>query len=155
LREREEDVVEIAYSLLGYMSLEEEKSFTRFAPDVIERFIAYEWPGNVRQLQNVIRNAVVLNYGKEVTLDMLPPPINKVSTKIALGNNEQQINGSDELLEGQLTRVPLPEEILPLWQVEKRIIEEAIEAFDGNIPKAANALEVSPSTIYRKKQAWS
>ncbi|MDW2194506.1 sigma 54-interacting transcriptional regulator, partial [Vibrio sp. 1641] len=76
LRERGEDVIEIAYSLLGYMSHEEGKNFVRFSQEVIDRFNSYEWPGNVRQLQNVLRNIVVLNNGKEITLDMLPPPLN-------------------------------------------------------------------------------
>jgi two-component system repressor protein LuxO len=49
----------------------------------------------------------------------------------------------------------LPENIQPLWMVEKRTIEQAIDAYEGNIPKAAHALGVSPSTIYRKIQAWN
>ncbi len=44
--------------------------------------------------------------------------------------------------------------IKPLVQVEREAIERAIELCDGNIPKAAVCLEVSPSTIYRKKIAW-
>ncbi len=153
LRERDEDVVEIAHSLLGYMSLEEGKSFTRFSPDVIERFIAYEWPGNVRQLQNVIRNAVVLNYGKEITLSMLPPPINEVNITVTPKGAEQEFSTEDINRSSYLERLS-PDKIMPLWQAEKKIIEQAIEAYDGNIPKAAHALKVSPSTIYRKKQAW-
>ena len=147
LRERDEDVVEIAYSLLGFMSLEEDKDFTRFSKEVIDRFIEYEWPGNVRQLQNVLRNAVVLNHGKEITLPMLPPPIFQTSTKIALTKDigsltEQKIVFSEQ-------------DIRPLWIVERRTIEQAIDACGGNVPKAANALGVSPSTIYRKIQSWN
>ena len=44
--------------------------------------------------------------------------------------------------------------IKPLWVVEKETIEQAIEMCDGNIPKAAACLEISPSTIYRKKAHW-
>jgi DNA-binding NtrC family response regulator len=44
--------------------------------------------------------------------------------------------------------------IRPLWIVEKETIEQAIEQCDGNIPKAAALLEISASTIYRKRQAW-
>ncbi len=44
--------------------------------------------------------------------------------------------------------------IKPLWVVEKETIEQAIEMCDGNIPKAAAYLEISPSTIYRKKAHW-
>ncbi len=49
----------------------------------------------------------------------------------------------------------MPSKVLPLWVAEKQTIERAIEMFSGNIAKAANALEVSPSTIYRKIQSWN
>ncbi len=142
LREREEDVIEIAYSLLGFMSHEEGKSFVRFAQDVIDRFIQYEWPGNVRQLQNVLRNVVVLNQGKEIELSMLPPPLNEPAIKPANSSNVVSVSFG-------------PQDIQPLWKTEKTTIEQAIEACDGNIPQAAKHLDVSPSTIYRKIQAWN
>lgn len=142
LRDREEDVIEIAYSLLGFMSHEEGKSFVRFSQDVIERFIQYEWPGNVRQLQNVLRNVVVLNQGKEITLDMLPPPLNE---PVVVAKPVASITVSSFG----------PQDIEPLWLSERRTIEQAIEACDGNIPQAAKHLDVSPSTIYRKIQAWN
>jgi DNA-binding NtrC family response regulator len=44
--------------------------------------------------------------------------------------------------------------IQPLWKIEKQVIEQTIEHCDGNIPKAAALLEISPSTIYRKRQQW-
>lgn len=142
LRERGEDVIEIAYSLLGYMSHEEGKQFVRFSQAVIDRFNQYEWPGNVRQLQNVLRNVVVLNNGKEITMEMLPPPLNAPTARKEMA---QQL--SDELI--SVT------DICPLWMTEKIAIEQAIKACDGNIPKAAGYLDVSPSTIYRKLQAWN
>ncbi len=44
--------------------------------------------------------------------------------------------------------------VRPLWEVERQAIESAIEHFSGNVLRAAAALEISPSTIYRKRQAW-
>ncbi|MCZ4307909.1 MULTISPECIES: quorum-sensing sigma-54 dependent transcriptional regulator LuxO [Vibrio] len=142
LRERGEDVIEIAYSLLGYMSVEEGKAFVRFAEEVLDRFNQYEWPGNVRQLQNVLRNVVVLNNGKEITLNMLPPPLN------------QPIENSLRLKEKQNEDITV-KDIFPLWITEKTAIEQAIKACDGNVPRAAGFLDVSPSTIYRKLQTWN
>ncbi|EKO3378326.1 sigma-54-dependent Fis family transcriptional regulator [Vibrio fluvialis] len=142
LRERGDDVIEIAYSLLGYMSKEEGKGFVRLAPEVVERFKQYEWPGNVRQLQNVLRNVVVLNEGREITLNMLPPPLNQPSESI--------------ISVPKASAAPVSvHEIFPLWMTEKQAIEKAIEACDGNIPRAAGYLDVSPSTIYRKLQTWN
>jgi DNA-binding NtrC family response regulator len=45
--------------------------------------------------------------------------------------------------------------VMPMWRQEQRIIEEAIQQFAGNVAMAAAALELSPSTIYRKRQAWA
>jgi transcriptional regulator of acetoin/glycerol metabolism len=56
---------------------------------------------------------------------------------------------------GQLgAPAPGPRRVRPLWQIEKEAIEDAIAACDGNIPRAAALLEISASTIYRKRMAW-
>ncbi|MFC3023345.1 quorum-sensing sigma-54 dependent transcriptional regulator LuxO [Vibrio zhugei] len=144
LRERGEDVIEIAYSLLGFMSKEEGKGFVRMSADVVERFKHYEWPGNVRQLQNVLRNVVVLNEGREILLTMLPPPLNQPVEKAIT-------DARPEASESSLS----VRDIRPLWLTEKLAIEQAIEACDGNIPRAAGYLDVSPSTLYRKLQTWN
>ena len=142
LRERGEDVIEIAYSLLGFMSKEEGKDFVRLSPEVVDRFTRYEWPGNVRQLQNVLRNVVVLNNGNEIQLEMLPPPLNRPYEGVPRAAIEEKKTLSVH-------------DICPLWLTEKNAIEQAIKACEGNIPKAAGYLDVSPSTLYRKRQAWN
>jgi two-component system repressor protein LuxO len=81
LRERGEDVIDLAKHFLAALALEEGKPFTGLSEDVKTAFRAYDWPGNVRQLQNVIRNIVVMNTGETVTLDMLPPPLNRVAIR--------------------------------------------------------------------------
>ena len=74
-----------------------------------------------------------------------------------LQNNQDSILQSgkqityDEIISNESS---LSGEIKPLWQVEKEAIESAIAQCDGNVPKAAAILDVSPSTIYRKRQAW-
>lgn len=166
LRERGDDVLEIAHALLALMSLEEGKNFSRFSPEVLTLFKQYHWQGNVRELQNVIRNIVVLNNGEEVTLPMVPPPINNGGVKIASSTGVVSESVLDEPQVQQTTAqqavVSQPvfsqmvdkSQVEPLWVVEKRAIQAAIDACDGNIPRAAGLLEVSPSTIYRKLQTW-
>ncbi|SKA65676.1 quorum-sensing sigma-54 dependent transcriptional regulator LuxO [Enterovibrio nigricans] len=164
LRDRGEDVLEIAQSLLLHVAMEEGKDFRSFSDEVVQRLIQYDWPGNVRQLQNVIRNIVVLHNGRVVTELMLPPPLFNVSgVKIASVESknknqntiayirEDNFDGDSTLdRQGLITKA----DIEPLWLVEKRAIQIAIDACDGNIPQAAGLLEVSPSTIYRKLQSW-
>ncbi len=77
LRERGEDVLLIARHFLTRYGREESKAFKGFSPEAEEILRTYGWPGNVRQLLNVVRNVVVLNEGEEIQPFMLPPPLNK------------------------------------------------------------------------------
>ncbi len=148
LRDRGDDIIDIAVHFLREYAGEEEKKFHGFAPDVEIVLRKYDWPGNVRQLQNVIRNIVVLHTGEAVVRTHLPPPLDTV-----LG--DQKPRNDIIATPIQTTESPLESpSIKPLWQVEKMAIEQAIEFCGGNIPRASALLEVSPSTVYRKKQAW-
>ena len=133
----------IARKFLREFAKEEGKRFLGFSREAESLFLAYSWPGNVRQLQNVIRNIVVLHDGELVMPAMLPAPINQLIPAPTIST----VTLSAEALHG----VP----IKPMWLVEKETIENAIEQCDGNIPLAATMLELSPSTIYRKRVAWT
>ena len=215
LRDRDDDILQIANFYLQRFTREEGRDFERFSPDVSALFARYSWPGNIRQLQNIIRNIVVLNNGTEVTLSMVPRPVNSGTSSDHFGSGtieappphpvvSNEFGSPGRLWEGdpealaflagarQMRKVvenhrsernndllgakvganvgqndsnplaapPLARsglgfgEIKPLWLVEKQAIEEAIERCGGSIPRAADALGVSPSTIYRKKQSW-
>lgn len=148
LHKRGDDVLLIAKSFLEKFSAEENKRFEDFNQEVQTRLKTYEWPGNVRQLQNIIRNIVVLHDGKEVTAEMLPPPLDQMGPGM---------KAAEAYVKDQMTRIESGESlssIRPLWEIERDAIESAIALNDGNIPKAAAQLEISPSTIYRKKMSW-
>jgi DNA-binding NtrC family response regulator len=148
LRERGDDIMEIAQHFLITYAQEEGKGFTAFAPEVEVILRRYNWPGNVRQLQNVIRNIVVLHDDKTVAKAHLPAPLNTSLNELEISHlvqPRQQMETTEGSGHGP---------IKPLASVEREAIERAIEVCDGNIPKAAALLEVSPSTIYRKKQGW-
>lgn len=153
LRERESDVLLIAQELLAHFTQEEGRDFVGFNPEVQNIFLHYDWPGNVRQLQNVIRNIVVLNQGEVIEPKMLPSPLDGFTPSRATPHTLTKTKP-----EKTESLVPLPnnvESIRPLWEVERQIIERSIELCGGNIPKAAALLELSPSTIYRKRQNWT
>jgi two-component system, repressor protein LuxO len=112
----------------------------------------------VRELSNVIRNIVVLNNGEWVEPQMLPAPLDRVVSNgapmraaagatVTSGSNQSLLAPEASAESGQHT-------IEPLWLSEKRVIERAISHCQGNVPRAAAFLEISPSTIYRKKQQW-
>ncbi|TWB12930.1 two-component system repressor protein LuxO [Nitrospirillum amazonense] len=77
LRDRGDDILLIAREFLAKYTQEERKSFTGFSDEAEEIMRTYNWPGNVRQLLNVVRNVVVLNDGAVIQPFMLPPPLNK------------------------------------------------------------------------------
>lgn len=85
------------------------------------------WPGDLEQLRHIIQQLSAMALRTSPTT--APEPRRDLSGQRAA--------------------------ILPMWQQEQRIIEDAIASFAGNIGLAAAALELSPSTIYRKRQAWA
>ncbi len=153
LRERDADILAIANFLLQEAAKEEGRDFIRFSEEVEQVFMDYDWPGNVRQLQNVVRNVVILNRGDVVTPDMLPPPLDQE----LVNTTASRVPRVDVAAQSEAAADPVNHtvQILPLWRVERDTIEAAIAACGGNIPQAAGLLEVSPSTIYRKRAGWN
>ena len=143
LREREGDVLDLARHFLAIFSEEEGKRFSAFSPQAETALRSYEWPGNVRQLQNAMRQAVVLNDGELVEPHMLPLPL----ARAGLGNSSAAVHNMDAGAGSSLR-------IKPLADVERDAIQEALKLTDGNVPRAAALLEVSPSTLYRKLARW-
>jgi two-component system repressor protein LuxO len=140
LRERGDDIVDLAVSLLRRYAYEENKKFTGFSEEAEAQLRRYAWPGNIRQLQNVIRNIVVMHDTSLVTLRMLPVQL------------LHKMEGADSLQEKQ--NAGNPQSIRPLAELEREVIERALELYAGNIARAASVLGVSPSTLYRKRAVW-
>jgi two-component system repressor protein LuxO len=144
LRERGSDVELLARHFLALYAAEEGRSFIDFAPDALAALGRHSWPGNIRELQNVLRNVVLFHDDTVVSAAMLsrleaaapasPPPAPPL--RLAASANGTRTT------------------IKPLWQVEKQAIEAALAACAGNVPRAAALLEINPSTIYRRKAEW-
>lgn len=150
LRERERDILLIARHFLTYYAAEAEKRFSEFSAATEEQLLSYAWPGNVRQLQNVIQQMTVLHDGNLIEIDMLPIDIRERHIQDEDVIDHRPSADASESHDALASR----RSIEPLWIVERRAIEGAIIACDGNINRAAGLLEVAPSTIYRKRQGW-
>ncbi len=148
LRDRGEDVIEIAQAALHRFSVEEGRNFAGLSGEVETLFRNHPWPGNVRQLLNVIRHVVVLNDGGLVTLPMLPESLPRSvqppPAPAAAAPTDPASSGY--VLDSLIGR--------PLAEIERIVIEATLARFDGSVPKAARALELSPSTLYRKIEGW-
>ena len=147
LRERDVDIVEIAEQFLKAASNEEGKSFETLSQDAIDALLSHSWPGNVRELQNVIRNAVILNEGNELTAKMLSLSPAGPNVHISSQTRGEAGIGSD----AGSVEISLDQ---PFALMERTLIEAAIAQCNGSIPRAADLLGLSPSTIYRKKDGW-
>ena len=159
LRDREDDSVLIARHFLKEYSAEEGRSFAGFSPEVEAVFRAYDWPGNVRQLQNVVRNVVVLHDGQRVEPGMLPEPLKSRAAEGLVMPPAPQVMApvaASAPVPAPVYAAGAPQAVTirPLWLVEKELIQLALRQCDDDVPKAATLLEISPSTIYRKLQQW-
>lgn len=140
LRQRPTDIMVLARHFLDRYAREEHKAFSGFTSEAAQMLTAANWPGNVRQLQNLVRRLVVMSDGGEIDAAMLA---------------NADIESAPEAVVTEPVRTESRRTVLPMWQQEQRIIEDAVAAFGGNISLAAAALEISPSTIYRKRQSWA
>lgn len=157
LRERGEDVTLIAEVFLKRFTREEGRTFTGFTPEADAALIGYSWPGNVRELQNVMRRVVVMHDDEQVALNMLPDSVRGLGPAGATVEMPAIRLGDLSRTEAPQTKPtkqqPFPVG-LPLREIERLAIEAAIFHCDGSIPRAAAMLEVSPSTLYRKRETW-
>jgi DNA-binding NtrC family response regulator len=135
LRERRDDIMPLANSFLKRFSAQANSNIAAFKADAIDRLTAFDWPGNVRQLQNEIQRAVLLCEGGEVAAADLS--ITNVRTSITLPVGEE-LDTNFTLLEG----------------VERNVIIQTLKATEGNKVEAAKLLGVGRQTLYNKIKAY-
>jgi two-component system, NtrC family, response regulator AtoC len=135
LRERREDIPELIDKMFERAKERHGMPDVRMASAVHQRLISYRWPGNVRQLENVLERLLVLSSGNLITVEDLPEEIAPAATNTAvLWPN-------------------LPEEGISLEAVERELISRALEKFEGNQTQAARYLDISRRTlIYRMEK---
>jgi transcriptional regulator with PAS, ATPase and Fis domain len=135
LRERREDIPELINILLKRTKARHSLPDIRLSPAVIQRLTSYRWPGNVRQLENVIERMLVLATSDVVTEQDLPEELQH-----------------HPIRQGSLW-FDIPEEGISLEAVEKELIVRALERFHGNQTHAAKFLDISRRIlIYRMEK---
>jgi len=137
LRARGEDIMLLATFFLQRGGKEEGKTFAGFAADATNLLQNHSWPGNVRQLENAIRYVAATKQGGIVQKSDLPPHILDESSTVVKLEAFKQDNS-----------------IVPLAQMEQQAIRAALQAAGDDVTRAAAMLQINPSTIYRKLQAW-
>ncbi len=131
LRERREDIAELAQSVLADLSAQHHREPLTLDAAATQALEAYAWPGNLRELVNVLERAVILAVGAVITPDLLPEELRQGAPARAAGAAE------DESLEA----------------AERRHIA-AVLARHPTLDSAARALGIDPSTLYRKRERY-
>ena len=145
LREILDDIPHITSAVLDRLAAETGRQFDGLTYDAEAQLLSYDWPGNVRQLQSVLRWVTAMTVGSEISADVVMKAIAQFDGRSEVASPaETDFVGSGARTSG----------VKPLWLVEKEVIQHAIDVSGGNINRAAALLEVAPSTIYRKVQGW-
>ena len=133
LRERREDIAFLADHFLKKYAAAAGRSIRAISADALQMLTQYDFPGNVRELENVIESAVLSE-----TTDLLQPQ----SLSLHLTQEDSQADTDTTV-------------ILPLDEIERRAIVHALKVTDNNIPDAAQALGIGRSTLYRKLKEYN
>ncbi|MEO6801726.1 MAG: sigma-54 dependent transcriptional regulator, partial [Granulicella sp.] len=135
LRERPQDVPELIDTLFKRAKERHNLPDARLSPSVLQRLTAYRWPGNVRQLENVLERLLVLSASDLITEEDLPEDLQRASASTGL------------------LWLSLPEDGVSLESIERELISRALERFEGNQTHAARYLDISRRTlIYRMEK---
>ncbi len=135
LRERAEDIPDLVQHFFEKTVEKQGRSNLKPPIALLPYFAAYRWPGNIRELENVIERLVVLASGDEITFEDLPEALRK--QRLAL----------------DMLQIELPTHGLSLEAVEKELIAQALNRFHGNQTQAARYLDLSRKTlIYRMEK---
>jgi two-component system response regulator HydG len=140
LSERLEDLPLFAEYFLAQANAELNKHIKGFGPEALDVFNHYSWPGNIRELRNVIRRAVLVEQGSIVGTKSLPPEI--VSSKLRKQNdfasNQHQPENLKDLKE----------------MAERELILSTLEKVRYNKSKAASLLNIDRKTLYNKMKQY-
>jgi len=137
LRERKEDIPELVEHLFQKAKERHGMAGLRVKPGVLSRFSMHRWPGNIRELENVVERMLVLSNGEEITDLDLPDELRGMA---------MAPSASSLLLD-------IPEEGISLDAVERELLLRALEKAGGNQTKAARYLDISRRTfIYRMEK---
>jgi sigma-54 dependent transcriptional regulator, acetoin dehydrogenase operon transcriptional activator AcoR len=135
LRERVEDLPVLIEHFTRDVIKRHGLSERTFAPEVIAALTAYRWPGNIRELRNVLEALILLSEGPHIGIEMLPAAL--------------QPSGPDEVIR------PTGALQLDIEQLEIEAIRRAIRMAHGNLTKAARTLQIARSTLYLKIKKYA
>jgi DNA-binding NtrC family response regulator len=157
LRERREDIPALTEAFIRRFNVEEGRRVTGASPETIRLLSSYDWPGNVRQLENAVYRAIVLADAPYLQPHDFPaisgvaPPVDDVAPVAA----PTPVPTAQQLIAEMPSEAPvrfLDERghLRKLEEIERDLIEHAIEIYAGHMSEVARRLGIGRSTLYRK-----
>ncbi|MFC5625296.1 sigma-54-dependent transcriptional regulator [Algoriphagus winogradskyi] len=148
LRSKKEDLQDFADQFLEESNARLGKNVKGFSPEVWEIFLAYDWPGNLRELRNIIKRAVLLTSGSYVEKDSLPADIYEPSVSLVGSNGSYPSNSSK-------TDKLSPKDYKSQWiEQEKELIQKVLMDTKFNKSKTARILNMDRKTLYSKMEKY-
>jgi DNA-binding NtrC family response regulator len=161
LRNRREDIPMLARRFLARISAEEGRTIRGISSEALSLLTAFDWPGNVRQLENAMFRAVILCEGDEITVEHFPqvaqavegfdvriPPL--AAPQPQMQRPEREIVRVEIRDPSALALLDPTGDVRPLGDVEGDTIRFALEHYRGQMSKVARKLGIGRSTLYRK-----
>lgn len=139
LRDRKEDIMPLAVGMVERYNRELKKNFTGFTPAAAELMVKYPWPGNIRELKNVIERTMILAPEGEIDAGYLPEEIRDYAV-------EQLPDGPPSALDVS----PTGDQFVTLRELEERYIHEVLSAVANNKTHAARILGIHPTSLLRR-----
>jgi two-component system response regulator AtoC len=139
LRERREDIVPLALDIMQHFNKELKKSFVGFTSAAAELLQRYPWPGNIRELRNVIERTMILSKETEIDEGALPEEV----------RDYEPASASDEAL-AAIDPSPTGDQFVTLRELEDRYIHEVLNATGQNKTHAARLLGIHPTSLLRR-----
>ncbi|MBU1003434.1 MAG: sigma-54 dependent transcriptional regulator [Proteobacteria bacterium] len=140
LRERREDIPVLAVHFLDKYAKENDSKITGFSAEALDYLATYDWPGNVRQLQNVVERCVVLTGGETISVEDLPGEVR---------DEESQFKSAVDLMPAKLNLADT------LEKIEAALVRRALAKNDFVKVKAAESLGVSKSLLQYKLKKYN
>lgn len=158
LCERTEDIEQLATVFLRRYVKAYNRSVERFSPEAIDIFCRHDWPGNVRQLENVVERLVVFAKGRFIEAQDIPAEIHAASIFDDTPNSSYHSRHShafgpspDHFASGEDAEVAQAVAAMsPIQRTERTAIIEALQRSNGHVIDAANLLGLGQATVYRK-----
>lgn len=160
LRDRKEDIP----LLLDYFLARYSSTGHKMAQEAVDAMLSYEWPGNIRELENSIQNMIAMHSGPLLMMSDLPSSIqNHMLQKrmqyatAAVGASYSQLPAQPGQQDASLPEnagAPSDHPVLPLMELEKRAIHQALEFTKGDRGVAATLLGIGRTTLYRKLKEY-